>query len=148
MPLDVSSRVEIFAPAEIVFDFAANPENAPKWYDKIGSASWIGESGLRVGAQIAFEARFMGRQLNYIYEIVEYSAPHRLTMQTASGPFEMHTTYEVDELGNDKCAMKLRNWGEPKGFSKLLSPLMGLAVRRANNKDLRKLKSITEEMVS
>jgi hypothetical protein len=41
-------------------------------------------------------------------------------------------------------AVELRNRGEPAGFSRLAAPIMGPAVKRANQKDLRKLKQILE----
>jgi hypothetical protein len=41
--------------------------------------------------------------------------------------------------------MTLRNRGTPTGFSKLIEPFMAQAVRRANRKDLAKLKSVLEE---
>jgi len=40
--------------------------------------------------------------------------------------------------------MTLRNRGEPAGFSKVAAPLMTIAVRRANHKDLRSLRAILE----
>ena len=40
--------------------------------------------------------------------------------------------------------MTLRNRGEPSGFSKLTSPMLTAAMRRANRADLGRLKRILE----
>ena len=38
----------------------------------------------------------------------------------------------------------LRNRGEPSGFSRFVAPLMASQIRRANRKDLQRLKEILE----
>jgi hypothetical protein len=65
-------------------------------------------------------------------------------MSTAEGPFPMETTYLWDDAPNGATRMRLRNRGEPSGFSSLAAPLVAAAMRRANRKDLRRLKAILE----
>ena len=65
-------------------------------------------------------------------------------MSTSDGPFAMETTYTWEDAPGGGTKMVLRNRGEPSGFSRLVAPLMGRAIRRANRKDLRRLKQILE----
>ena len=54
------------------------------------------------------------------------------------------TKYEWKATDGAATRMRLRNRGKPSGFSRLVAPFMTIAVRRANRKDLAKLKAILE----
>ena len=72
----------------------------------------------------------------------------RFVMRTAEGPFPMETTYAWQDTAKGATTMTLRNRGEPAGFSRLVVPLLTSAMRRANRKDLRRLKGILEAHTS
>jgi uncharacterized membrane protein len=144
MDVDVSSAIVIDRPVAEVSRYAADPDNAPSWYVNIKSVEWKTSRPVQVGSRIAFVAHFLGRRLAYTYEIVEFIPGVRLTMRTAEGPFPMETTYTWEPDGPRRTRMTLRNRGTPHGFSSLIAPLMGFAVRRANRKDLALLKQRVE----
>jgi hypothetical protein len=68
----------------------------------------------------------------------------RFVMSTAEGPFPMETTYAFEDAADGGTRMTLRNRGEPAGFANLAAPIMARAMRRANRKDLRRLKALLE----
>ena len=86
----------------------------------------------------------MGRELRYTYEVVEFVADQRLVMRTAEGPFPMETAYEWADAEPGFTLMTLRNRGEPTGFTRFVAPMVAMAMRRANVKDLERLREILE----
>jgi uncharacterized protein YndB with AHSA1/START domain len=142
--VDVVTEIVIARPAEVVAAYAADPANAPAWYGNISSATWETSPPLRTGSRIAFTARFLGRHLAYTYEITSFTPTERLVMRTAQGPFPMETTYTWQAIDDRSTRMTLRNRGQPAGFSKLAAPLMAIAMKRANRKDLANLRTMLE----
>jgi hypothetical protein len=144
MPVDVSTEIVIDRPRDVVSAYAADPGNAPDWYENIESVEWKTAPVLEVGSQVAFVARFLGRRLAYTYELRGFVAGESLVMSTADGPFPMETTYTWADNRSGGTEMTLRNRGEPSGFSRIGAPVMARAIRRANRKDLERLKEILE----
>ncbi len=143
-PVDVLTETEVSLPKGQVAAFAANPDNAPAWYENIRSVDWAPEPGLRIGARITFVAQFLARRMIYTYEIVEFIPGERLVMRTVEGPFPMETSYTWETTEGGGTRMTIRNRGEPEGFSRLLGPFMRMAMRRASTRDLARLKALLE----
>lgn len=144
MSVDVLTSIDIRRPRDEVAAFSADPLNAPRWYVNIKQARWTGEPVVAVGSSVAFVAQFMGRRLEYTYRIRELALGERLVMSTDQGPFPMETTYEWSDLGGGVTRMSLRNRGEPSGFARVAAVVMERSIRRANQKDLARLKVVLE----
>ena len=144
MKVDVRTHVVIDRPRDEVFAYAGDPTNAPRWYNNIDSVTWTTKPPIEIGSRMTFVARFLGRKLEYTYEVVELVSNERLVMRTAQGPFAMETTYEWADAGPGRTRMSLRNRGEPSGFSSVAAPVMAAAIKRANVSDLARLKVVLE----
>jgi uncharacterized membrane protein len=145
MTVDVQTEIDIDRPRLEVASYASDPDNATSWYQNITSVEWKSPKPLTVGSRVAFVARFLGRRLEYTYEVKELVPGERFVQSTAEGPFPMETTYTWNDNAAGGTTMRLRNRGEPAGFAALVTPVMAGAMRRANQKDLARLKAILEK---
>ena len=144
MAVDVTTSIEIARPRTVVAAYAANPDHATEWYANITSVEWCTPRPAVEGSRIAFVARFLGRRLVYTYLISEHVPDEKFVMSTEQGPFPMQTTYTWADTPSGGTLMTLRNAGEPSGFGNIAAPVIAAAMRRANGKDLAKLKHLLE----
>jgi uncharacterized protein YndB with AHSA1/START domain len=142
--VDVLTEIDIARARSEVSSYAADPDNAPTWYVNIEAVKWETARPAVAGSRITFSARFLGRRLAYTYEITTLVPGEVLVMRTAEGPFPMETTYTWEDTASGGTRMTLRNCGEPSGFAGLAAPMLASAMRRANRKDLLRLKNILE----
>jgi hypothetical protein len=142
--VDVVTEIDIDRPRAEVAAFASDPSNVTAWYKNIESAELETPPPAVVGSRIRFRARFLGRKLDYTYEVRENVPGRRFVMSTAQGPFPMETTYTWEDSAAGATKMTLRNRGEPTGFAVIAAPVMTLAIRKANEADLRRLKALLE----
>jgi uncharacterized membrane protein len=143
-PVEVTTAIEIARPRQVVAAYAADPDHVRDWYTNIDRVTWQTEKPLIIGTRLAFVAHFLGRTLSYTYEVTDFVPGERLVMATAEGSFPMETTYTWTDLPGERTHMTLRNRGTPSGFASFTAPVMTAAMRRANRKDLAKLKVLLE----
>ncbi|MCV7078298.1 SRPBCC family protein [Mycobacterium szulgai] len=142
--VDVVSDIVIDRPRHHVAGYSSDPDNATAWYVNIKAGQWKSPRPARVGSRFAFVARFLGRELSYTYEVLDLQPDTRFVMRTTDGPFPMETTYLWEDGPNGATKMTLRNRGAPSGFTAIAAPVLAKAIKRANVKDLVRLKAILE----
>ena len=105
---------------------------------------WETAGPLALGSRFRFTSSFLGRTLEYTYEVVELVPAELFVMRSDQSPFRMETTYTFRDAADGATWMTLRNRGEPTAFTGLAAPILATAIRRATDKDLARLKSVLE----
>jgi hypothetical protein len=145
MAVDISAETVIRAPREQVAAFAADPANDPSWIGGVETAEIVdgGESGVGVGTKVRRRAKFLGKTIVYVNEIVELQPGVVLRMRSVEGPFPMRVDYAwADEEGGTRMSIRVR--GDSSGFFSLGGPIMGAAVKRNVSGDLKRLQGMLE----
>jgi Polyketide cyclase / dehydrase and lipid transport len=144
MDVDFANVIVIARSPTDVADYAANPDNAPKWYGSIKAVEWKTTPPVRAGSQINFVAQFLGTRMAYTYQVVEYVRRQRLVMRTITGLFPVETIYTWEAVGPHSTRMTLRHRGMAPGVLKLIARPIGHAMRNTNRADLANLKRLLE----
>lgn len=143
MAVDVRAEIDIARPAEDVFAYATDANHDPEWISGIKTAKILEAERVGPGVQVERVASFLGRRIEYVNEVVDYTPPNRLAMRSVKSPFPMRVTYEFEPLGATTRA-RIRVEGDAGGFYGLASPLLSRMVKRSIGRDLKNLKSRLE----
>jgi uncharacterized protein YndB with AHSA1/START domain len=144
MTVDVEVHTTIDRPRGEVAAYCCDPANITSWNANILQVQWDSDQPVAVGSLLGFTSGFLGRRLEYTYEVVELVPDQRLVMRCDREPFPMETTYLWDDDEHGGTWMTVRNRGKPTAFAGLAAPILATAVRRATTKDLARLKSLLE----
>jgi hypothetical protein len=143
MALDVQVETVVARPREEVAAYLFDWRNDTEWIGGITEARVDGDRDFGVGSQVARVAKFLGKRIEYVNEVVELEPARRLAMRSVKGPFPMRVTYEVEDAGAG-TRVRLRNEGDASRAYRFAAPLLAAAVRRATQRDVDRLKRILE----
>jgi uncharacterized membrane protein len=143
--VDVTVEQSIARPRQEVAAFAMDPANDQRWIGALSQVNVLTDGPVGTGTQVERIANFLGKKMVYVNEITAYEPPARLAMRSIKAPFPLTVTYEFDEVPGDATLARIHTAGDPKGFYSLAGPLMGAAVRKGVERDLRKLKELLED---
>ncbi len=78
----VEGEIVIHRPAEVVFDFAADERNEPRYKPRRVSAETLSTGQIGVGTQFRAEMKTRRQTVPMIIECTEYQRPWRLASST------------------------------------------------------------------
>ncbi len=143
MSIEVTAAIKIGRARGEVAVYATDASNDPLWIGGVVESGVLSDGPVRQGTRVARVAKFLGRRIEYVNEVIEYDPGVRLVMKSVSGPFPMTISYEFEEAeGGTLTRIHVR--GEAEGFFKLAAPVLARFVGRSINRDLETLKRLLE----
>jgi len=140
--IDINSSITIERPAEDVFEFVRNQENARLWL-----GGWLETRPTSEGEGVGFTwidvVEVFGRPVETEFEVTEYEQGRKMAFKSIRGSFPVSGVYSFAPAG-EGTAVTFALQGEPGGFFKLAEPLLGRMLQRQWDTNLENLKDILE----
>lgn len=137
--IDVTATAEVPRPADELFAYVSDMSNNPRWQQGQVRCEWTTPPPIGVGSRYEQHARFLGRDIVSIFEVVEFAQGRRIRIRTLESPMPMDITREVEPIGDDRSRVVATIRGGPTGLLRLLDPLTERMVRRNVRGDYERL---------
>lgn len=140
----VSSSVAVAVPAAVAWGVIADFSRNPEWQRGMRSARWLTEPPLAVGSRYVQHARFLGRDVRSVFEVVELDPGRRVTIDTVEGTFPITVTRSVAPAATG-CLISADVRGDAGGLFRLAAPLLPALVKRSVAGDYKRLRRLLEQ---
>ena len=138
------AEFQIDRPLEEVFDFWADVRNENDWNP--GSQRWEQTSPGSVGLGTTFKGEVQGMG-PMTMQMVEYQRPFRVTHRGSAKSFGFASTLNFEPSASG-TRVKATGQVEPQGLFKLLTPLMGVMMKKRFTATMMHFKRAMEERAS
>ena len=118
---------------EQAFSALSHFDRAAEWDPGVESAEMLTPEPVGLGSRFALAARFGGRTLPLVYEIVDYQHADRLVLRAENAFVRSVDTITFEDL-SDHTAITYDARLVPKGVSRLAAPLFAVAFRRIGDR--------------
>jgi carbon monoxide dehydrogenase subunit G len=137
----IQGEILIYRPPEEVFDFVADSRNEPQYNPAMSGVELL--TALPIGRGTRFRARMGRAGTQMLVELTEFDRPHRLGSRTTSSM--MQTSGALTFAADGDCTVMGWDWQvAPKGWMRMLSPLVGPLGRRMERRIWTSLKRYLE----
>jgi uncharacterized protein YndB with AHSA1/START domain len=142
--VDVKVSGTVRASPDDVFAFLADLENWPRWQSDMKTTQLVdGERG-QVGARYRYVSKAMGQTFDSTVRLVRAEAPREVAFEGDwAGMIRPSGRYLIESAG-EGALVTLNPHPEARGFGKLMAPLMGIMIKRMNQKYLDALRAAVQ----
>lgn len=141
----VTRKVFINRNPDVVFGYLSSPANEPIWRASILHSAADEQGLVGIGSTGGSLIRFMGRDVDVRWEIVEFEQEARLCKAYASGVRGGRDRYTLQPFGLGSTILQVKVDVEPAGLMGLLTTSRRTSMEHELRTDLKRLKAILEE---
>lgn len=106
--LSVQRSTTIDLPLDVAFDYFADFANTASWDPGVVQSTQQGRGPLAAGVRYTILARFGGRKLPMVYEVLSVDAPHRIVLEGRSATSTARDDIRFEDVdGRTKITWRL-----------------------------------------
>lgn len=139
----VEVEVVINRSPEDVFAYITNFANNTRWQNGVKEARVTSAGKFGVGSTYSQISQFLGRRIEFHFEVIEYEMNRRIRFKTVSGSFPVDIVRAVEPVTNGTKVSAIVQ-GDAGGFFRLFSPLLDWMTKRSIRTDYSRLKQLLE----
>jgi hypothetical protein len=140
----IRGEITIVRPVDVVFDFVADERNEPRYNPRMLLAEKISDGPIGPGTRFRAQTTSMGRAVEMVIEWTTYERPGRLGSSTHLSTMDIAGTLTFDPVP-DGTRMQWSWELKPRGFIRLITPLIALMGERQEKAIWTNLKHLLEE---
>ena len=143
--IQVQRSVFINLPAEDIFAYVCDLESMVDWSSTTIAIRKTSPGEISIGARMRSTIRFLGRWLNVVFEVVEYSPGRCLAFKSIAGSPPCLFGYQFETMAGGGTTLSQEAMVQIVGGSAdQANPVIASAVARQIEYDLQTLKEILE----
>ena len=143
----VEVAVTVARPPDEAFAWLSNFEKAPLWQSGVVEAHFTSPLPLGVGSTYTQRSRFLGRDIVFNFEIIDYEPNRRVEFRTVSGTFPVHIERWV-EPAHEGAVIHALIRGDASGLYKVAAPVLDRMTQRQIEGDYARLKHLLENQAA
>lgn len=140
----VEVTVTIARPPQEVFAFISDFEKNSLWQQGVERAWFTSEGPLGVGTTYTQLSKFLGRDIEFHFDVIGYEPGLRIEFESRSGTFPVHIVREVEPVPEGSRVHAVIT-GEAGGIFRLAAPLLDRMTQRQIEGDYARLKELLEQ---
>ncbi|WP_395376160.1 SRPBCC family protein [Marinicella sp. W31] len=138
------NTIEIKQNQESVFAFLMDDSNLSLWVNGIVAVNPIGEHHNSVGDAVMIEVN-VPKEMHIRSTLSRLDQPHLFATEYEAGNMKGGMQYTLKSVNESTTAVHYTAVHHPQGWlMKLLSPLIGVVIKKERKKELMRLKAVLE----